>query len=45
MELIGLAHLLLSKVGIFGVALFWGLKVAVSWMLYRWWRLRRAAVR
>lgn len=45
MELIGLAHLLFSKVGIFGVALLWGVKAAVSWLLYRWWKLRRAAMR
>lgn len=45
MELIGLAHLLFSKVGIFGVALFWGVKMAVSWLLYRWWKLRRTALR
>jgi len=45
MELIGLAHLVFSKVGIFGVALFWLVKAAVSWVLYRWWKLRRAAVR
>ncbi|MDF1715531.1 MAG: hypothetical protein P1U75_02490 [Antarcticimicrobium sp.] len=44
MELIGLAHLLFSKVGIFGVALIWGLKLAVSWTLYRWWKIKRTAV-
>ncbi|WP_165937550.1 hypothetical protein [Antarcticimicrobium sediminis] len=43
MELLGLAHLLFSKVGIFGVALLWGGKATVSWLLYRWWKLRRAA--
>lgn len=44
MELIGLAHLVVSKLGLFGLALIWTLKVAASWTLYRWWKLRRAAV-
>lgn len=44
MALLDLAHLLFSKVGIFGVALLWGVKVAVSWTLYRWWKLKRAAM-
>ncbi|MGE4324854.1 MAG: hypothetical protein AB7E21_01930 [Pseudodonghicola sp.] len=45
MAWIDLAHLLVSKIGIFGVALLWGIKAAVSWMLIRWWKLRRAALR
>jgi len=43
MELIGLAHLVFSKLGLAGLALIWGLKLALSWTLYRWWRLKRAA--
>jgi len=44
MALLDLAHLLFSKVGIFGVALLWGVKVVVSWTLYRWWKFKRAAM-
>ncbi|GAA6200405.1 hypothetical protein [Aquicoccus sp. SU-CL01552] len=44
MELIGLAHLVFSKLGIFGLALIWGVKLALSWTAYRWWKIKRTAV-